>query len=179
MGAVDCGSGGRLQHVCGLGVDWGGRSRLPRCVAPSAAGCPRYPSLATGARGGFEGSRVGESAVYWVVASCCVRLPSLRPCNAATPELGLEMLYVRAPSVPRCLSQRPTDGVVLSPGTLGPWQGWVTLRGGIRWAAHAWWANRYDTIRRSRGFKYRYHRFWSRCVFAVSRVRQPGWPLRP
>ena len=88
VGAVDCGSGGRLQHVCGLGVDWGGRSRLPRCVAPSAAGCPRYPSLATGARGGFEGSRVGESAVYWVVASCCVRLPSLRPCNAATPELG-------------------------------------------------------------------------------------------
>ena len=88
VGAVDCGSGGRLQHVCGLGVDWCGRSRLPRCVAPSAAGCPRYPSLATGARGGFEGSRVGESAVYWVVASCCVRLPSLRPCNAATPELG-------------------------------------------------------------------------------------------
>ena len=88
VGAVDCGSGGRLQHVCGLGVDWCGRSRLPRCVAPSAAGCPRYPSLATGARGGFEGSRVGESAVYWVAASCCVRLPSLRPCNAATPELG-------------------------------------------------------------------------------------------
>ena len=83
---------------CSMCVGWGwvgGRSRLPRCVAPSVAGCPRYPSLATGARGGFEGSRVGESAIYWVVASCCVRLPSLRPCNAAIRELW-QMLRVRA-----------------------------------------------------------------------------------
>ena len=90
----------------------GASEETGKFTAPGAAGCPRYPSLATGARGGFEGSRVGESAVYWVVASCCVRLPSLRPCNAATPELGLEMLHVRAPLQSVCPKADSWSGVI-------------------------------------------------------------------
>ena len=84
MGAVDCGTGGRLQHVCGHGED--------AAVSPPALlGVRAFRITQRGGKGlwCWGSSSLASSALV----SCCER-PLL--CNAATRGCVRDVLCVRA-----------------------------------------------------------------------------------
>ena len=111
MGAVDCGTGGRLQHVCGHGED-------DAVSPPALLGVRAFRITQRGGKGlwCWGSSSLASSALV----SCCGR-PSL--CNAATRGCVRDAVCPCLHAVLRelgwasCL--QPAARVVLSPRHLG------------------------------------------------------------